>query len=356
MTISVQSIEPDEYSKWNLLLKSDPLSTYRAGLSFAHTQKLNNRSVTTYIFSLNGEDIAGAHYSLKQYGKGVIRIADILQGVILNRTDQPEVLSYVISHFLNWAEEKQASYVRINPSLPAAVGRKEQPRAKLTENLLVSHGFKIVDKPLFSYWINLSLSEEEILKRMKPTARAKVNKALRSDIIVKTTDSPDHDTLKLFYRLYEKMMDSKGIKALSQERLRAEVEALFSDKIAIAITVLSDTIATNIAIVTNAGLSAYYHGALNALNKIERGSLSPGFITQYTAIRLMRENGYQYYDMALCPGEVPQKTHPQFDIWRFKHSFGGDFVEYMPVYGRVLKPLKGKLFHWYRYARVSKQR
>jgi hypothetical protein len=36
-------------------------------------------------------------------------------------------------------------------------------------------------------------------------------------------------------------------------------------------------------------------------------------------------------------------------MWRFKHGFGGEPIEFMPTYGMTLSPIRGKLFQYLKY-------
>ena len=58
----------------------------------------------------------------------------------------------------------------------------------------------------------------------------------------------------------------------------------------------------------------------------------------------MKNNGVGIYDMGFCPGPVPVLNHPAYNIWRFKYGFGGDHVEFLPTYGKVLDQIKGRAF------------
>jgi lipid II:glycine glycyltransferase (peptidoglycan interpeptide bridge formation enzyme) len=66
-------------------------------------------------------------------------------------------------------------------------------------------------------------------------------------------------------------------------------------------------------------------------------------------IRALKKMGLKTYDMGFCPGPVPVDDHPAFNIWRFKYRFGGKYVQYMPVYGKKLKPLTGSIFEYLKY-------
>jgi len=63
----------------------------------------------------------------------------------------------------------------------------------------------------------------------------------------------------------------------------------------------------------------------------------------------MKKRGAIKYDLGFCPGPVPIKTHPSYNIWRFKYGFNGDHILLMPTYGKVLSPLRGHIFQYLRY-------
>jgi len=47
----------------------------------------------------------------------------------------------------------------------------------------------------------------------------------------------------------------------------------------------------------------------------------------------------QHYDLGGSPGPVPEKGHPNYTVWCFKHDFGGQFVWTIPYYRCALSLL-----------------
>lgn len=66
-------------------------------------------------------------------------------------------------------------------------------------------------------------------------------------------------------------------------------------------------------------------------------------------IKAMKYKGLKTYDMGFCPGAVPNINDPRYNIWKFKYDFGGNHVEFLPTYGKVLDPARGRLFQYWRY-------
>ncbi|MCD4677608.1 MAG: peptidoglycan bridge formation glycyltransferase FemA/FemB family protein, partial [Desulfobacula sp.] len=89
--------------------------------------------------------------------------------------------------------------------------------------------------------------------------------------------------------------------------------------------------------------------AMNPEFKKLEGCPPPGSIAQWAMIKAMKAQGMKIYDMGFCPGHVPLKEHPHYQIWRFKYGFGGDHVEFLPTYGIIMQPIKGKVFHYLKY-------
>ena len=116
--INAIKINLEDTLRWNELLFSSINSSYISSIPYEYSQISNGRSISTFIFNLNSEDIAWAHYSLKKSYKGIIKVADILSWFVFKTEPTEELLSFLINHFLNWSKQNKASIARIVPWLP----------------------------------------------------------------------------------------------------------------------------------------------------------------------------------------------------------------------------------------------
>ncbi len=347
--ISCNQIAINDEARWNQLLYNSFQASYRASMVYEYAKKHIGRETVSFIFQQNGHDIAGAHYSIKRGSAGLIKTADILSGIVFKGFPTEELITFILNHFTTWAMGKKVSYIRYNPWIPSIVGGAEPNYKVLFESSLKSLGFSALTKSINTYWIDLKLSEEQLLMNMKSSTRSKVKRAVNSDIKVHVEENPIRETIDTFWELYNNLGKRKEFRLLSETRFKEEVYSLLNSKQALLFVMNYKGVVVNIALASRFGYSMYFHGALNPdYTKLE-GCPSPGHLAQWEIIKYMKSLGLEVYDMAFCPGDIPDKNHPNFDMWRFKHGFGGKHVLFLPVYGKVIQPLRGRIFQYLKY-------
>ncbi|MFZ5942008.1 MAG: lipid II:glycine glycyltransferase FemX [Bacteroidota bacterium] len=341
------SVSPDREGKerWQNLLSQARYMNYLAAMPYEYTRSLNGRRTVTYIVTHESRDVAGFHLSLKDFLSGLFRTADILSGLVLADEPDEELLDGIARFITGKSREFHATFLRINTWLPGTYSGSETSVAGTVTKAMVNNGLKKIRSGRWTYWIDLSTEEEKLLGAMKAQTRRKIRQAAGAEILVETTDEYDDEKVSEFYELYWKLGNRKQFGLLSEQRFREEVKALFESG-ATLFFLKYKGITINVALATRYNYSSYYHGALNPVYKELEGCPSPGHFMQWTMIRYMKEKGLSRYDMAYCPGPVPVEGHPSFDMWRFKYGFGGDAVEFLPVYGKSLQPLRGRIFQF----------
>ena len=164
--------------------------------------------------------------------------------------------------------------------------------------------------------------------------------------------NPNDSVINTFWQLYSTLGQKKDFKTLTEKQFKLEVSTLLeADQAAIQIIRHNDQI-INMSLVTFIGMGMYFHGAVNHSAAIQENFTSSGHLAQWFMILYLKSKGLKKYDMAFCPGPLPIKDHHLFDMWRFKHGFGGNYVKFMPTYGKVLKPIRGRLYKLFRYKKL----
>jgi len=347
--IKTIKITPNEEHKWNNLLFNAINASYRQSIPYEYAQIHKGREIETFLFEFDGEDIAGAHYSLKKSYRGIISTADILSGFVFKTEPNAELLKALLAHFIKWANLKNASFARITPWLPKIIAGEEQHCISWFGKTMNLQGFKAIEIGRHTYWIDLSENEEQLLKNLVPQTRNKIRQGERSALTIETQDKPDDNLFELFWSIYNRLGKQKGFYTLSRQQFEQEIISLVERGLANLFFARYNGEVVNVSVAANFGQANYMHGAIVPEFKNLTGCPSPGPYTQWEMIKLMKSKGVKIYDMGFCPGPNPEKDHPQYHIWRFKHGFGGDHVEFLPVYGRALKPIRGRIFQYIRY-------
>ena len=100
LEIKSEELGRKDESRWNNLLNNSVYGSYAVSMTYEYIKKDDGREISTHIFQLNGEDIAGAHYSFKRSQSSLFSTADILSGFIFKEELNENILSFLLSHFL----------------------------------------------------------------------------------------------------------------------------------------------------------------------------------------------------------------------------------------------------------------
>jgi len=342
-------ISQNDRAEWNDLLFNSLNCSYIASLEYAYIRTYRNKAIETYIFHDNEKSVAGAHYSVKRSFGKLISVADIRSGFIFRFKPDKELLELLIRHFEEWALSVNASFVRIYPAIPAITGGIREHIAELFDSVLRANNYAIIEPGQHSYWLDLTRTEDELLKQMKRQTRYEIVHARTSDLSVIRHDVPSEETFEAFWQLYNALGKDKGFRTLNKIQFREEGFSLMNAGFANLFVVHSKDRAINFSLASNLGRASYMYGSIDPGFKQIAGCPSPGQFAQWEMIRYMKSRNVPIYDLGFCPGPVPYRGHPQYSIWRFKYGFGGSHVQYMPAYGKPIKHLRGKIFLTLKY-------
>jgi hypothetical protein len=333
--------------RWSQLLSGACNASYIASCEYQLSKERLNRKLYSFIFARNGEDIAGVHYSVKSILGGFVKIADAPAGVLFKSSPTIDDLLIILEHYINWAKGKNISYIRLTPWVPAVLDGKQTEVSLLMERALMYVGFKPIAPGRHSYWIDLTLDEMTLLNKMHRKTRYEIKQGLKSDIKFEVYTEINEGILNSFWYLYNNLAQGKRFSAYDEIGFKTEVKVLVESNLANLYVAKCAGEIVNFSMCSKLGLSFYLHGAINPDFKHFPGCTSPGQIAQWRMLTDLKSQGLETYDMGFCPGPVPIKEHPAYNIWRFKFGFGGIPVQYSPTYGKIIKPIVGSLLHQY---------
>ena len=187
--------------------------------------------------------------------------------------------------------------------------------------------------PEASLLIDLTKSEEEILKQMHPKGRYNIGVAKKHgvEIVEGTTDDID-----AFYELLTKTGSRDNFIILQKSQYRRFLESLSGSHL-----LLAKHEGRAIAGLLNVrwkGTELYYYGA----SSYEHRHLMAPYLLQWEAMRRAKAAGCQTYDLlGIMPPDAPEND-PWRGITDFKRKFGGRLVTYPKEQVLVLKPLLKK--------------
>lgn len=351
--IAFSQLSLNDEERWKKIYSKSINPFYKAAFQHKSIKQSSGRESTCFVFHKNDEDVAGVHYSLKSI-KGLICSADIRSGIICNENFDKTVLGFIIEHFIDWARQKGACFATIDPTIPILVDGMKKDYSIWIDQMFKEREFRVLSNGRHSYWVDLTLPEEQLLKRMKRQTRYEIKRGLKSDIEIIPIDKPKNDIIDRFWKLYSALGHKKRFATMSEKKFKNEVILLIQNNLAVLFVAYYSGIIINISLCSKTPISSYMLGAMNPDFKTLNDCPSPGQLVQWYMMNYMKNNGAHIYDLGFCPGPVPDPKHKAYHVWRFKYGFGGDHVQFMPTYGKVLKPIRGKLYEMVRYRRKER--
>ena len=194
----------------------------------------------------------------------------------------------------------------------------------------------------FTFQVDLTKSEEELLAGMKPKTRYNIRLAEKKGVVVKEDNSDaafeafqrlTEETTKRqhFYahdRKYRKLMwqtmREAGIARMLVARLKEEGRRKKEEGILV----------TWIIFIFN-GVGYYPYGASSQ----EYRELMASNLVAWRALQLAKAAGCKRFDFWGSLGPEPDKTDPWYGFHRFKEGYGGELVEFVGTWDLVINPL-----------------
>jgi hypothetical protein len=352
--MTVVEIDPllnQDEIRWNNLLKISFNSSYRNSLEYQLSGSGRKKIKFVFLFSDNGQDNAGAVYSVKSDRFGIIKVADIQYGIIFRTEKELSILPKILYHFIDWAKIMGASYSVISPwFLKTFNGQLSDIYVKVNA-IVESFGFRPVIDGQHTYLIDLTKSEDELLALMNRSTRKLVRRGLRSEITTEVYNIVDKEILDSFWDLYHKLSLRKEFASLTKDVFYRRVAGLINKGDALLFCSRFKGRLISATMTSLLGTPAGMYGAIDSDFKNIDDVISPGPLSMWSIFTELKKMDFRSYDMGFCPGPVPDSHHPNYSVWIFKYNFGPDHAQFMPAYGKILRPARGALFEHLRYRR-----
>ena len=230
------------------------------------------------------------------------------------------------------AREKNAIFVQLEPNILSSTKLRSYEATKL----LPSH------HPLFTKYtfvLDLTKSEEELLKAMHPKTRYNIRVAQKHGVIITNDDSPH--AFNEYLRLTRETTKRQGFYAHNETYHRRMWEILHHAGIARLWTAsLNGKILAAWIIFVWKDTIYYPYGASS---REHRDVMAPNLLLWEIA-RWAKQNGYKKFDLWGALGPNPDPNDPWYGFHRFKEGFNPALVEFVGSYDLILNPLLYRLY------------
>ena len=195
--------------------------------------------------------------------------------------------------------------------------------------------------------VDLSLSEEELLGRMKGKTRYNVRLAARKGVEVVEPDF--EEAWETFYEFMKDTAERAGYPIRrSQEYLHDNMREMHdAGRGNLFFAVHEGTPLAGIYVYTFGNKCWYIHGG----SSNEKRNLMPNYLLQWETMRWARQRGLTYYDMVGVPRpENLNEGDSMWGVYRFKAGFGGEITDFLGCLDLPVKPVRASA--WYRFEPV----
>ena len=282
------------------------------------------------------------------------RYLEIPCGPLIDFSDQ-KIVEKTFAHIRAVAKTHRCAFIRFRPQL---LDTPENRKA------LESLGAKIAPMHLaasHTVMIDLTKSEDDLLKSMRRQTRYEVRKAEKQGIVVEK--STDENAFRGFFKVQQETASRQHFVPPSLDELLAEHNAFGENAViyvaktapenpdAATAKTAPESKTTSAAKVENAksaekpiaygliiksGVEAdYYEAASTDLNR----KLPGAYALQWAVMRDLKAEGYERYNLwGIAPDGA--KNHRYSGVTIFKTGFGGEKISFVPAFDLVLSPVR----------------
>ena len=244
-------------------------------------------------------------------------------GPLIALGDKKEIIKSILEKLKDLAKTENVNFIRFSPILEVS-----------DSNIFKDIGFRkapIHMHPELTWELDISLSEEDILKGMRKTTRYLIKQAEKNEDIEITKGVSD-EMLNDFEKLYLETAERQSFTPFSNDYLKKEVDAFKNDnQILIFSGKYRGEVVSSAIIVYYSGIGFYHQGA----SSLKYPKVPVSYLLQWEAIKEAKDRGCKLYNFW---GVVPEgtKNHPWAGLSLFKKGFGGFEKEYVKTQDYVL--------------------
>ena len=285
-------------------------------------------------------------FSEKSYSLAIIkdakrgRFLEIPCGPILDYQNRNE-LELAMAEIYRYAKQNNCVFVRFRPNL------EETPENRaLIESLpsLSASYFLHAENTIF---IDLTQSEEDLLKNMRRQTRYEVRRSEKLNFKVKKSNDPE--ILREFHQIQAETAKRQGFIPPRRKDLNAYAKAFGSDLQIYRATLDGKPVAYGL-VLTDALEGDYFEAASTELNYKFPGA----YALQWYVMRDLKKQGKLRYNLwGIAP--AGQKNHKFAGVTTFKTGFGGEKFDYLHAHDLPVKKLHYGLIRLVEDARRKKR-
>ncbi|MCI0393532.1 MAG: peptidoglycan bridge formation glycyltransferase FemA/FemB family protein [Chloroflexi bacterium] len=350
MLDKILELEEEPYSQedaeWDAFVAGHPNGSLLQTTAWARLKnRFGWRSHRVWL-RRDGRLVAGAQVLIRSAALGLLRLAYIPHGPLVNWQDDEQV-SVLLNQVDFAAYERRAGLLKMEPLLwqsdvpPAAWEALCRRQGCLPNSDTIQPPNTII--------IDLQPPEEDILAAMKQKTRYNIRLAEKKGVTVRQGTAGD---LPIFNALMQLTGRRNEFGVHDPAYYRAAYELFAPDHAALFIAEYNTRPLAAIMLFVTGPRAVYLAGG----SSNEERQRMPTYAVQWAAIRWARARGCAEYDLWGVPDYPENELESQFEerddglwgVYRFKRGFGGQVRRTVGAADRVYNNLVYRLYHWRR--------
>ena len=331
---------------WNSWVKSQELGSLYQTSIWAHFQEQipgKERPQLITVTDPENNTIMGGGFLIQHTLPFSMSWLECPRGPVFDTALTPEQLEYFFKEFLKKAQEiakkSRAIFLRIDPPVTQSPTQDHNTLHHAYESISQELHLKKAHASYFpqtTLLLDLALSEEEILKQMKPKGRYNIKVAQKHGVYIEKV-SKDH--LKEFYQLIEQTAERDNFSIHNPHYYKTMLDTLGD---ASALWMAYHASASERSPIPLAGLIATYWGTTATYyycgSSYEHRNMMAPYLLQWKVMQDAKAHGCTTYDLlGVAPPDA--KNHPWQGVTDFKTKFGGNLISYSHAKEFVFKPV-----------------
>ena len=296
-------------------------------------EKTGMRAVRLGVFE-KGKIVAGFQVLLRPIPKLGYSVGHLLKSPLPN--------NQLITALRELADEEKAIFIKLEPDYIIRrwrniKGKPEEEPVQEEKISLDKLGLDRAKKPLFdpySFILDLTKSEDELLANMHHKTRYNIRLAQKKGVIVE--EKSDQEGLEIFIDLLQETLRRQKFYLHSPDYFRKMWRILAPAGIAhILLARYQEKVLNAWMLFVWKDKLFYPYGASSS----EQRNLMASNLICWEAIRFGKKMGCKSFDLWGGLGPKADPDHPWYGFHRFKLGYGADLVEYVGSWDLVVQPL-----------------
>jgi len=277
-----------------------------------------------------------------------MKVLYIPRGPLLSNWGDRMLFQMVCIDLKKYARDRGAIFIKIDPEI-ITEGEDIQEFSGITQikgkkiiSRLKADGWHYSCEQVQyknTVWINLKLTEDELLVAMKQKTRYNLHLSERKG--VKTRLATQND-LPILYDLYAKTSIRDRFIIRPKEYYLSLWQNLFSQNMASGLIAEVDRIPVAGLILFHFARKAWYFYGMSSELHRER---MPNYLLQWEAVRLAQKLGCETYDLWGAPNEFNEKD-PMWGVFKFKQGLGGKLIKTIGAWDYPVNNLAYNIYNY----------